>query len=480
LTNIDGMNESDLYYPANQMVRNNNVITMVGWTIYDLNTLNYDHIRRTLENLNSYNKPMLIRFANEMNVSELGNEPDVYVQVFRQIADMIHEYPNLAVVWSPCDLGALDRGFEYYYPGDEYVDWVGVSDYMLKYFMGNPNAELKSKVYFMTDEYAWATNKLKPIIEFMEENNIQKPVMISEGGVATNNKFGEDYQSWTAPRLRNMLWYTMMKYPQIKMVNYFDVYRADEVERYNISSYPYAVDIFNEAKNSGAYIPEYGKNAEFVFKPANDAGRLVAEDNAVTLYTLAHVVGYPDITVNYYIDGNWYHCSSQIPYSCNMYMSDLTDGIHTLKIETIGMTKEYTFCKNGNVIAFGNEAYVLNSEPPQPEEIAVVMYGEKMLFENSPVIKNDRVLVPMRAIFEALGASVDWEDSTQTVYATRDDLKVVISIGNNALNVNGQIVELDVSAQLIDDKTYVPVRAVSEAFGCTVVWDDASKTVIIE
>ena len=81
--------------------------------------VDYNQVRKVLNNLNAYNKPMLIRFANEMNVSSLGDDPEIYKQVFRVVADMIHEYPNFAVVWSPNDIGGLDRPFEYFYPEEE-------------------------------------------------------------------------------------------------------------------------------------------------------------------------------------------------------------------------------------------------------------------------------------------------------------------------------------------------------------------------
>ena len=114
LTYIEDMSQDDLYYPANEMIKNGNAITMVGWTILDINNVNYEQVRKVLNKLNSYNKPMLIRFANEMNVSSLGDEPEKYKEVFRKVADMIHEYPNFAVVWSPNDIGGLDRPFEYF------------------------------------------------------------------------------------------------------------------------------------------------------------------------------------------------------------------------------------------------------------------------------------------------------------------------------------------------------------------------------
>lgn len=479
MTYIDHMYQTDLYYPANNMIRQDNVATMVGWTIHDLGSVDYSQVRRTLDTLAQYNKPMYIRFANEMNVSGLGDDPDQYIQVFRQVANMIHEYPNFAVVWSPNDMGALDRPFEYFYPGDEYVDWVGVSHYMTRYFIGNPNTDYKDTVYFMTGDYAWSTNKVKPFMEFLEKNNIKKPVMICEGGVATNNRFGEDCQAWATPRLRSMLWYLVMKYPQIKMINYFDTHRSNENERYDISGYPYAVDIFNEAKNSGAYITEYGTNADFVFGKVNDAGTLTAKGGIVPLYTLAYLENQPDISVNYYIDGAWYHAASQIPYECRLDLSAVTEGMHTLKISASGVEKEYVFYKRGNSIRFGGEPDVAGTTSNGEREIVVTINGNPVSFDQPPVMQNDRTLVPLRAIFEALGGSVEWEDSTQTVTSVRGSTTVKLTIGSNLLYVNGTPIELDVPAQLIGGRTLVPVRAVAESFRCHVDWDDETQTVLI-
>ncbi len=479
LTYVEHMYQTDLYYPANSMIRRDNVATLVGWTIHDLESVDYNQVRRTLDTLNQYNKPMYIRFANEMNCSALGNDPGKYIEVFRNVANMIHEYPNFAVVWSPNDMGALDRPFEYFYPGDEYVDWVGISHYMTRYFSGNKDTGYKDSVYFMTGDYAWATNKIKPFMEFLQKNNIRKPVMISEGGISTNNQFGDDNQAWATPRLRNMLWYLVMKYPQIKMINYFDNHRSNETERYDISDYPYAVEIFNEAKEHGPYIKEYGTNGEYVFQKADNAGTLVAKDGVVPVYTLAYFEKKPEVSVNYHVDGVWYHASSQIPYRCNLNLSGLTDGKHTLKISSGNTEKNYTFYKRGNCIRFGDEPDPTMVESVTEKEITVTINGSPVSFDQPPMIQNDRTLVPLRAIFEALGGTVGWDDATQTVTSTKGDITVRLTIGSNLLFVNGSAVTLDVPAQLVNGRTLVPARAVAEAFRCRVDWDDENQVVLI-
>jgi len=91
----------------------------------------------------------------------------------------------------------------------------------------------------------------------------------------------------------------------------------------------------------------------------------------------------------------------------------------------------------------------------------------------------DRTLVPLRAIFEALGATVDWDGATQTVTAKKDSDVIKLQIGSNEMTVNGKTVTLEVPAQLINGRTMVPVRAIAEAFGAEVYWDAATRTVKI-
>lgn len=356
LTYVESFKQADLYYPTNAMVQKDSVVTMVGWTVNSLDSVNYNGIRKLMKKLSTYKKPMFIRFANEMNVSALGLDPDKYIEVFRKAADIVHEYPNFAVVWSPNDIGALDRPFQYYYPGDEYVDWVGVSCYLYKYFQYNPDTTKNDATFFMSGEYAWTTNKLKPIIEFMEEYHINKPLMISEGGVARSNSRGTDYTGWHEPRLRHMLWNTMMKYPQVKMINYFNM-RFDNFngETFYISDSQESVDIFKEAAANGAYLLSADDTPDFVFRPANNGETLVADNGIVRLYTLAYFAEQPDITVAYKLDGKQFFSAKEIPYLCNFELSSVTDGAHTLTITANGMSRDYTLYKSGQSVRFGKD-----------------------------------------------------------------------------------------------------------------------------
>lgn len=113
------------------------------------------------------------------------------------------------------------------------------------------------------------------------------------------------------------------------------------------------------------------------------------------------------------------------------------------------------------------------------DEIKVLLDGQELVFDVPPQLINDRTMVPMRKIFESMGASVEWEDSTQTVTATRGDITVIMQIDNNVIKVSGKDITLDVPPQLVDSRTLVPARAVAESLNAKVDWDNDTQTVII-
>ncbi len=116
------------------------------------------------------------------------------------------------------------------------------------------------------------------------------------------------------------------------------------------------------------------------------------------------------------------------------------------------------------------------------DKITVTVNGAEVVFEDqAPFVENDRTLVPMRAIFEALGAVVEWDGETQTVisYDPKSEVSIVLQIGSNKLFVNDKPVELDVAAKVVNERTMVPVRAIAEGMNCKVDWDQENLTVII-
>ena len=148
----------------------------------------------------------------------------------------------------------------------------------------------------------------------------------------------------------------------------------------------------------------------------------------------------------------------------------------------------YVFNNPGSYhIAFGNAAALevdvmgnTVSTPPAPTgDIKVYVNGYQLFFDVPPQIVDGRTLVPLRAIFEALGATVEWEAETQTITAVRGDITIFMQIGSNMLTRNNTDITLDVPAQLVEGRTLVPVRAVAESFDAIVDWDHDNRAVII-
>jgi len=111
--------------------------------------------------------------------------------------------------------------------------------------------------------------------------------------------------------------------------------------------------------------------------------------------------------------------------------------------------------------------------------LAAQVYVDGQKLDVSTASDSGTTLVPLRAIFQALGATVDWDSSTQTVTASKTQTTVKIQIGSNTAYKNGQPVMLQVPGRIISGNTMVPLRFVSESLGANVNWDGATQTITI-
>ncbi len=114
-------------------------------------------------------------------------------------------------------------------------------------------------------------------------------------------------------------------------------------------------------------------------------------------------------------------------------------------------------------------------------DITVEVNGIQLKMDQPPVIQNGRTLVPFRVIFEALGSDVAWDDVTKTVFADWENNSLTLQIGAKIMQLgDGTTITLDVPATIINSRTLVPVRAVTEAMGAKVDWDNAARKVSVE
>ncbi len=125
---------------------------------------------------------------------------------------------------------------------------------------------------------------------------------------------------------------------------------------------------------------------------------------------------------------------------------------------------------------------------PDPSgKIRVLVNGSDIPMDQTPVIQNNRTLVPMRAILESLSAEVGWNDESRTVTSTKGAISLSLVIGSSEMSLfnaeePGKVtkITLEAPAQIMGDRTMIPVRAVSESLSAKVDWDEYARAVLIE
>lgn len=115
------------------------------------------------------------------------------------------------------------------------------------------------------------------------------------------------------------------------------------------------------------------------------------------------------------------------------------------------------------------------------EKVTVLLEGNEIVFPDAqPFIDTrDRTLVPIRFVSEAMSADVDWDDASKTVTIQKDKDVVTYTIHSTVAYLNGQLMSFDSFGILKEDRTFVPLRFISELLGCDVDWNDTSGIVTI-
>ncbi len=129
---------------------------------------------------------------------------------------------------------------------------------------------------------------------------------------------------------------------------------------------------------------------------------------------------------------------------------------------------------------------VLTASPVLAEQnVTVIINNEAVDFDVPPQLINSRTMVPMRKIFETLGAGVEWHGESQLIIATKNELIITMTIGDEKMNVTNvisgetKVIILDSVPVLINGRTLVPARAISESLGYNVAWLEDTRTVEI-
>jgi len=124
-------------------------------------------------------------------------------------------------------------------------------------------------------------------------------------------------------------------------------------------------------------------------------------------------------------------------------------------------------------------AFVPMSASAAAASVKVMLNGQMLNFDVPPVIEQGRTMVPFRGIGESIGASVNWDQNTRTITAYKGAKTVSLTVGNTTAYIDQNPVKLDAPPMIRNNRTLAPLRFFSEAFGASVSWQDATRTVVI-
>lgn len=131
------------------------------------------------------------------------------------------------------------------------------------------------------------------------------------------------------------------------------------------------------------------------------------------------------------------------------------------------------------ILIFSVPVFAAEISAVSRQEVLVYLEDEKIEFDNPPVISGGRILAPVRRISEALGAEISWNDQSKTAKILSSDRSISFCIGQKTMVINGDETEIDVAAEIIGGRTFVPMRALAEALEFEVEWFDDTKTAFL-
>ncbi|MCQ4086464.1 glycosyl hydrolase [Saccharibacillus sp. JS10] len=206
--------------------------------------------------------PIFLRFANEMNGNwtPWKSTPKTYIEKFRLVADVFHkEAPdNVAMLWAP-GANPIDN-LQSYYPGDKYVDWVGVSLYSIY----NPTADPLKQGIDRSSHIA----KLDAVYQWYAD---RKPIMIAEGGVSyMYPEKMRDVTDWSVYQMQQLYATLPMKYPKVKAAFWFDVDAkgtTDRVKYYGLSNNDKMLSAYKKAIANPYYLSAVGEQTTLSYNP---------------------------------------------------------------------------------------------------------------------------------------------------------------------------------------------------------------------
>ncbi len=310
------------------------------------------YIISELKYLNGLNNcGVLLRFGAEVNIwgvnsvykesGQLEEFKKSFIDAFRHIHDMAEKHaPKVAMVYSPNDLSSMYVTMHDFYPGDDYVDWVGCSSYGDLYGPTTWQHASMTDAYYKTGVYE---NHMIKIMELVRTYGDRKPILISECGFMYRSSKSTQTEEHAKKAMEFFYSYINMVYPQVKAVFYFNTNFAGD----NYCLFGAGQDPDNPAL-AAVYTESIHGNPVISDTLAGKTGgytrleTLRERRKDLTLSVFAAYPGNPAMQVTYIADGKSIAVTDTIPYTCTITADLLKTGKHTLEVETSVKGTVYT------------------------------------------------------------------------------------------------------------------------------------------
>lgn len=326
-----------------QQAKSSDTGVQLAWNVYDTfdSMSQYDaYITETATYLKALGIPVFLRYGGEMNIAEGMSDHEAFIDNYQYVTNKVRSIaPNVAMVWAPNEITESSRQLEDYYPGDSYVDWVGISTYTYYYFgdktdWGDQQESIDNQ--FFTGPNANPLSKIREVVEFIGD---RKPILISESGVAHYSKVAQqDMTEWAEVQLRRQYEYMPLLYPQIKGIFYFNV-DSNVTKRNSYAFYTNQTihNLYNDLIDDPHYLSDINDTLNYRYaEVGSDTDRTVtASGNSIELKTYVIVPGSLEPTVKYYLDNNLIATSTLLPYRDSIEGSQLSDGDHLLEVKVL-------------------------------------------------------------------------------------------------------------------------------------------------
>ncbi len=292
-----------------------------------------EYLRQFARDCKAFGAPIFLRYAAEMNgpwVKWHGN-PQQYIEKFRLVARVMkEEAPNVAMVWTPNSnpQNQIDR----YYPGDAWVDWVGVNMYSVRFFNGD------------VTQPADHVNPLDLLDYVYKTYAARKPIMVAEYGATHYSAAGKQNTTTFSMNKMNMLYHGVkMKYPRVKSINWFSVNtinRSENPERklnnFSISENSKVLVAYQTMIRDPYFLPSVQSQGEANIAPLKNHRMAILQGKTITSVIDGHawIKTYdPYISrVEYKLDGKPMSVATQYPFKFKLDPTKLSKGVRKLEV----------------------------------------------------------------------------------------------------------------------------------------------------